>query len=124
MALACGLYVNTMNVIHYMHDKYAYEKIQMALHDTDVHRFMAFGIAGLSVVADSLSAIKYAKVKPVRDETGHGQPILRPRASSPAYGNDDDRVDSIAAKDLCHRFIERAAQASRPIAARSTRCPS
>ena len=63
-----ALYVNTMNVIHYMHDKYAYEKTQMALHDTDVHRFMAFGVAGLSVVTDSLSAIRYAKVKPGRDE--------------------------------------------------------
>lgn len=66
----CGLYVNTMNVIHAMHDKYAYEKTQMALHDTDVHRFMAFGAAGMSVLADSLSAIRYATVRPIRDESG------------------------------------------------------
>ena len=96
------LYVNTMNIIHCMHDKYAYEKIQMALHDTDVHRFMAFGIAGLSVVADSLSAIKYANVKPIIkdgyivdfDTTGE----------FPKYGNDDDRVDLIA-KERAHNFI-------------------
>ena len=66
----CGLYVNTLNVIHYMHDKYAYERIEMALHDSEVLRTMACGIAGLSVAADSLSAIKYAKVKTIRDENG------------------------------------------------------
>ena len=70
LAWLSHLYVNTMNIIHYMHDKYAYEKIQMALHDTEVERFMAFGIAGFSVVADSLSAIKYANVKPVKNEDG------------------------------------------------------
>ena len=97
------LYVNTMNVIHYMHDKYAYEKIQMALHDTSVERFMAFGIAGLSVVADSLSAIKYATVKPIRDESGF---IIEFETSGnfPKYGNDDDRVDLIA-KEMSHKMI-------------------
>ena len=90
------MYANTMNVIHYMHDKYAYEKTQMALHDTDVHRFMAFGIAGLSVLADSLSAIKYAKVRVVRDEeTGLIRDYIV-EGAYPAYGNDDDRADSIA----------------------------
>ncbi len=97
------LYVNTMNVIHYMHDKYAYEKSQMALHDTDVHRFMAFGVAGLSVVADSLSAIKYANVKPVRDQNGYIVDF-ETTGEFPKYGNDDDRVDLIA-KDLTHRMI-------------------
>ncbi|MBR0320354.1 MAG: formate C-acetyltransferase, partial [Clostridia bacterium] len=97
------LYVNTMNVIHYMHDKYAYEKIQMALHDTEVDRFMAFGIAGLSVVTDSLSAIKYANVKPVRDENGFITDF-ETTGSFPKYGNDDDRVDLIA-KELCHQMI-------------------
>ena len=97
------LYVNTMNVIHYMHDKYAYEKAQMALHDTDVHRFMAFGIAGLSVITDSLSAIKYARVTPVRDENGY---IIdfKTEGDFPKFGNDDDRVDMIA-KDLTHLVI-------------------
>jgi len=97
------LYVNTMNVIHYMHDKYAYEKIQMALHDTEVERFMAFGIAGLSVVADSLSAIKYANVKPIVNENGY---IVDFETSGnfPKYGNDDDRVDMIA-KDMTHKVI-------------------
>jgi formate C-acetyltransferase len=91
----CELYVNTMNVIHYMHDKYAYEKLQMALHDTEIERFMAFGIAGLSVVTDSLSAIKYAKVIPIRDESGM---IIdfKIEGDFPKYGNDDDRVDSIS----------------------------
>ena len=95
----CRLYVNTMNVIHYMHDKYAYEKIQMALHDTDVTRFMAFGVAGLSVAADSLSAIRYAKVHPVRDEAGHIVDFVT-EGEFPTYGNDDDRVDAIAKKLL------------------------
>jgi len=97
------LYVNTMNIIHYMHDKYCYEKTQMALHDTDVHRFMAFGIAGLSVVADSLSAIKYANVRPVKDSKGF---IVEfdTVGDFPKYGNDDDRVDFIA-RDLAHDFI-------------------
>ena len=92
-------YVTAMNMIHYMHDKYAYEKTQMALHDTDVHRFMAFGIAGLSVVADSLSAIKYAKVKVVRDETGLITDFIT-EGEFPAYGNDDDRVDLIAKEQV------------------------
>ena len=97
------LYVNTMNVIHYMHDKYAYEKIQMALHDTDVERFMAFGIAGLSVVADSLSAIKFANVKPIKDEEGFITDF-KTVGDFPKFGNDDDRVDLIA-KDMTHRVI-------------------
>ena len=97
------LYVNTMNVIHYMHDKYAYEKTQMALHDTSVGRFMAFGIAGLSVVADSLSAIKYAKVTPVLNEEGFVVDF-KTEGSFPKYGNDDDRVDLIA-KDMTHKVI-------------------
>lgn len=94
-AWLCGLYVNTMNVIHYMHDKYAYEKIQMALHDTQVEGLMAFGIAGLSVAADSLSAIKYATVTPVRDERGLISKFLI-SGDYPKFGNDDDRVDRIA----------------------------
>ena len=97
------LYVNTMNVIHYMHDKYAYEKIQMALHDTDVERFMAFGIAGLSVVADSLSAIKFANVKPVKNDEGFIEEF-KTTGDFPKFGNDDDRVDLIA-KDMTHRVI-------------------
>ena len=97
------LYVNTMNVIHYMHDKYAYEKIQMALHETIVHRFMAFGIAGLSVTADSFSAIKYAKVKPIKNDQGYVVDFVR-EGDFPKFGNDDDRVDLIA-KNLAHEFI-------------------
>ncbi len=99
----CHLYVNTMNVIHYMHDKYAYEKTQMALHDTTVERFMAFGIAGLSVVADSLSAIKYAKVRPIKNDDGYITEFDTV-GNFPKYGNDDDRVDLIA-KDMTHRVI-------------------
>ena len=96
------VYVDTMNIIHYMHDKYAYEKSQMALHDTNVQRLMAFGIAGLSVAADSLSAIKYAKVKPIRNEQGIAIDF-EIEGDYPKYGNDDDRVDSIAV-ELVERF--------------------
>ncbi|MGB4660654.1 MAG: pyruvate formate lyase family protein, partial [Mobilitalea sp.] len=101
----CNLYVNTMNVIHYMHDKYAYEKLQMALHDTEVERLMAFGIAGLSVVADSLSAIKYAKVTPIKDERGIITDFTT-EGEYPAFGNNDDRVDQIAMM-LTEEFITR-----------------
>jgi len=89
------LYVDTMNIIHYMHDKYAYEKSQFALHDTWITRLMAFGAAGLSVVADSLSAIKYAKVTPIRDENGIAVDFTI-EGDFPKFGNDDDRVDQIA----------------------------
>ena len=99
----CEKYVNTMNIIHYMHDKYAYEKIQMALHDTKVKRFMAFGIAGLSVAADSLSAIKHAKVTPVTDKTGLITDY-RIEGDFPKFGNDDPAVDSLAA-ELAAEFI-------------------
>ncbi|WP_333735523.1 formate C-acetyltransferase [Streptomyces sp. IBSBF 2806] len=88
-------YVNTLNVIHYMHDKYAYERLEMALHDHPVHRFMACGVAGLSVAADSLSAVKYARVKVVRDATGLAVDFLT-EGSFPAYGNNDDRADALA----------------------------
>ena len=97
------LYVNTMNIIHYMHDKYCYEKTQMALHDTEVERLMAFGIAGLSVVANSFSAIKYANVKPVKNDEGFIVDF-ETTGDFPKYGNDDDRVDLIA-KDMTHRVI-------------------
>ena len=97
------LYVNTMNIIHYMHDKYAYEKIQMALHDTDVERLMAFGVAGLSVVADSLSAIKYASVRPIRNKEGFITDF-ETTGSFPKFGNDDDRVDLLA-KETTHTVI-------------------
>ena len=98
-----NLYVNTMNVIHYMHDKYAYEKLQMALHDTQVERLMAFGVAGLSVATDSLSAIKYAKVLPIKDDNGYIIDFER-QGDFPKFGNDDDRVDLLA-KDLTHLMI-------------------
>ena len=95
MEWLAGLYVNTLNIIHYMHDKYCYERSQMALHDRDVKRYFATGIAGLSVVADSLSAIKYAKVKPVRDNDGIVVDY-EIEGDFPKYGNNDDRVDEIA----------------------------
>ena len=104
MEWLAGLYVNTLNIIHYMHDKYCYERIQMALHDRDVKRYFATGIAGLSVVADSLSAIKYAKVKCIRDENG----IVTDyeiEGDFPKYGNNDDRVDKIAVT-VVRRFME------------------
>ncbi|MGW4106589.1 pyruvate formate lyase family protein, partial [Streptomyces sp. NPDC004976] len=88
-------YVNALNVIHYMHDKYAYERIEMALHDYPVHRFMACGIAGLSVAVDSLSAVKHARVKVFRDATGLAVDF-RTEGRFPAYGNNDDRADTIA----------------------------
>ena len=97
-------YVDSMNIIHYMHDKYAYERGQMALHDTDVNRLMAFGIAGFSVAVDSLSAIKYAKVKPIRNEEGVAIDF-EVEGEYPKYGNDDDRVDSIAV-ELAKVFYE------------------
>lgn len=96
-----GLYVKTLNVIHFMHDKYAYEAGQMALHDTYVKRNLATGVAGLSIVADSLSAIKYAKVKPVRDENGIAVDFVT-EGDFPKYGNDDDRVDEIAVEILTY----------------------
>lgn len=94
------MYANTMNIIHYMHDKYAYEKTQMALHDTNVHRYMAFGIAGMSVLADSLSAIKYAKVKCIRNPETGLITDFEIEGDYPAFGNDDDRVDSIACQQV------------------------
>lgn len=97
-----NLYVNTMNLIHYMHDKYAYESSQMALHDTQVERLMAFGVAGLSVAADSLSAIRYAKVKPIRNAQGIAIDF-EIEGDFPCYGNDDDRADSFA-KDIPAEF--------------------
>ncbi|MBR6967866.1 MAG: formate C-acetyltransferase [Ruminococcus sp.] len=118
MEWLAGLYVNTLNVIHYMHDKYSYERLQMALHDRDVKRYFATGIAGLSVVADSLSAIKYAKVKPVRrdieikDRAGNVTGIARNvvvdyeiEGDFPKYGNNDDRVDQLAV-EVVRRFMD------------------
>ncbi|MCQ4833358.1 pyruvate formate lyase family protein, partial [Hungatella sp. SL.1.14] len=94
------VYVNTLNIIHYMHDKYSYERVQMALHDKKVTSWVATGIAGLSVVADSLSAIKYAKVKTVRDENGIVVDYIV-EGDFPKFGNNDDRVDQLAC-DLVH----------------------
>lgn len=103
-----GTYVNALNVIHYMHDRYAYERIEMALHDMHILRTMACGIAGLSVVADSLSAIKYAKVKVIRDETGLAIDY-QVEGEYPAFGNDDDRVDQIAT-EVVKNFMEKLRQ--------------
>ena len=99
------VYSNAMNVIHYMHDKYAYEAGQMALHDTNVNRLMAYGVAGLSVATDSLSAIKYAKVKPIRNEEGIAIDF-EVEGDYPKYGNDDDRVDNIAKEILDKMYKE------------------
>ena len=103
MKWLAGIYVNALNIIHYMHDKYCYEKIQMALHDKQVKRWFATGIAGMSVVTDSLSAIKYAKVKPIRDENGIAI-NFEIEGDFPKYGNDDDRADEIT-KEVLHTFI-------------------
>ena len=118
MEWLAGLYVNTLNVIHYMHDKYSYERLQMALHDRDVKRYFATGIAGLSVVADSLSAIKYAKVKPIRkdieikDKAGNVVDVAKNvvvdyeiEGDFPKYGNNDDRVDQLAV-EVVRRFMD------------------
>ena len=104
MKWLAGVYVNALNIIHYMHDKYSYERLQMALHDKNITRWFATGIAGLSVVADSLSAIRYAKVKTVRDENGIVVDY-EVEGDFPKYGNDDDRVDNIA-RDLVHLFLQ------------------
>lgn len=101
------IYASAMNIIHYMHDKYAYEASQMALHDTSVHRYMAYGVAGLSVAADSLSAIKYAKVKPIRNDEGITVDF-EIEGDYPKYGNDDDRVDNIAKEILSKIYSELA----------------
>ena len=103
-----ALYVNTLNVIHYMHDKYSYERIEMALHDSAAERFSATGIAGLSVVADSLSAIKFAKVKPIRDESGIAVDFAI-TGDYPKYGNNDDAVDQLAV-DVMNRFMNKIRQ--------------
>lgn len=105
MGWLAGLYINTLNIIHYMHDKYSYERIEMALHDTEILRTMATGIAGLSVVADSLSAIKHAKVKVIRDENGLAVDF-ETEGDFPKYGNNDDRVDSIAV-ELVQNFMKK-----------------
>lgn len=105
MEWLAGLYINTLNVIHYMHDKYSYERIEMALHDTKILRTMATGIAGLSVVADSLSAIKHAKVKVIRDENGIAVDF-ETEGDFPKYGNNDDAVDSIAV-EIVESFMKK-----------------
>ncbi|EKN65814.1 hypothetical protein BABA_18667 [Neobacillus bataviensis LMG 21833] len=105
MEWLAGLYINTLNIIHYMHDKYSYERIEMALHDTEILRTMATGIAGLSVVADSLSAIKYGEVKVIRDENGIAVDF-EINGDFPKYGNNDDRVDSIAV-EIVETFMKK-----------------
>ena len=104
MKWLAGVYVNALNIIHYMHDKYSYERLQMALHDKEVRRWFATGIAGFSVVADSLSAIKYAKVKPIRNEQGIAVDF-EIEGDFPKYGNDDDRADEIA-QEVLHTFMQ------------------
>ena len=99
------VYMNALNIIHYMHDKYCYEKLEMALHDKEILRTMACGIAGLSIVADSFSAMKYAKVKVIRDATGLAVDY-KVEGDYPQYGNDDDRVDSIAV-DIVKMFMKK-----------------
>ena len=108
MAWLAKTYINTLNVIHYMHDKYCYERLEMALHDRDVYRTMACGIAGLSVVADSLSAIKHAKVKVLRNEEGLAVDYSI-EGEFPKYGNNDDRVDSLAI-ELVQSFMNEIRQ--------------
>jgi formate C-acetyltransferase len=105
MEWLAATYMNALNVIHFMHDKYNYERVEMALHDRDVYRTMACGVAGLSVVADSLSACKYADVRIIRDERGLATDF-ETRGDFPVFGNDDDRVDSIA-RDLVKSFMEK-----------------
>ena len=105
MDYVARIYIEALNIIHYMHDKYCYEALEMALHDKDVYRTMACGIAGLSIVADSLSAIKYAKVKVIRDENGLAKDY-KIEGDFPKYGNDDDRVDDIAV-DIVKRFMRK-----------------
>ena len=117
-----NLYINTLNIIHYMHDKYCYERLQMALHDNDILRTSACGIAGLSVVADSLSAIKYAKVKVIRNEAGLAVDY-DVEGEYPAFGNNDDRVDSIAC-DIVERFMNKLRENTRRTGSPSPRCPS
>lgn len=102
------LYMNTLNVIHYMHDKYCYERLEMALHDRDIIRTMACGIAGLSVVADSLSAIRYAKVRPIRNEKGIAVDF-EIEGEYPQYGNNDNRADQLAV-ELAEGFMNRSRQ--------------
>jgi formate C-acetyltransferase len=111
-------YVHAMNCIHYMHDKYFYERLEMALHDRDILRTMAFGIAGLSVVADSLSAIKYGKIRVDRDENGLWSTIKRGQQATPQFGNNDDRVDQIASDSSPASW--RRSASTRPIATRRT----
>jgi formate C-acetyltransferase len=108
MGWLAGTYVNALNIIHYMHDKYAYERLEMALHDREILRTMACGIAGLSVAADSLSAIKYAQVRPVFDERGLVVDY-EVDGEFPCFGNDDDRVDEIAV-ELVHAFMDKVRQ--------------
>ena len=105
LAYVAELYVDTINIIHFMHDKYAYESSQMALHDTLVERLAAFGVAGLSIAADSLSAIKFAKVRPVRNEQGIAVDF-EVEGEFPKYGNDDDRVDDIAVEIVSYFSAE------------------